>query len=207
MVNRVHDGMLLCGLGVFFLLGGMIADGVGDGPAALVLLLPGLALFLGGILMVMGHFGALFPSAVAVETRLASVGYDVVPARWNAEPGPVELHEPNDETTLYDLRQLSPEEFQSWVVEALGGTPLVRKSWDMGIDGYLEDGTPVQVKQSLRVSRPRLDEFETAVRRDKKTRGIMVAISFSPGTRAEARRAREEDGLDIQLIQVHTLLN
>jgi DNA modification methylase len=71
------------------------------------------------------------------------------------------------------LRALQPFMFQQWVVEKLYAHPSRTKVGDMGIDGYLFDGTPLQVKQSDGVGRNVVDNFETAVRRIKKSKGIM----------------------------------
>ena len=108
--------------------------------------------------------------------------------------------------TVDDLRQLKPFEFQNWVVDRINGIQSSRKSGDMGVDGhtfFLHE--PVQIKQSEAIGRNVIDNFETAVQRDGKKRGFVIAFSFGRGAHEEAARVRRE-GLDIQLVTVTDLL-
>lgn len=110
-------------------------------------------------------------------------------------------------TTEDDLRHLKPFEFQNWVIQQFFGTASPRKSGDMGIDGYtfmVQD--PIQVKQSDRVGRNVVDNFETAMRRAGKEKGYIVAFSFGRGAREEVARARWSDRLEIELVTVEDLL-
>lgn len=109
--------------------------------------------------------------------------------------------------TVDDLRALRPFEFQNWVIQRVHGTHSPRKTGDMGIDGFsFLDHQPIQVKQSERVGRNVVDNFETAIRRDGKQKGYIVALSFTRGAREEAARARSEEKLDIHLVEVADLL-
>jgi hypothetical protein len=195
-------GLLLWGVLLTF--GGVIAGGLGAGLFEYVLLVPGGILFLLGA----GRILAFGNELLQPETRVSYVG--TVAGRPPREPSPnlnpdsIEADVPLD----VDLaRELSPAAFQSVMVHKLGGTSVKKRSRDMGVDGYLPDGTPIQVKRSERISRNRLDEFETATRRAKSAKGIFVALSFSPGTRREAARALEEEGLDIRLVTVQELID
>ncbi len=105
-------------------------------------------------------------------------------------------------TTVDDLRALKPFEFQNWVIDRINGIQSNRKSGDMGIDGWtflIHD--PVQIKQSERVGRNVVDNFETAIQRANRARGFIVAFSFSGGARIRSK------GLDIRLLTVNDLLN
>ena len=108
--------------------------------------------------------------------------------------------------TAEDLRGLKPFEFQNWVIQRVSGTHSPRKSGDMGIDGlsfmYHE---PIQVKQSERVGRNVVDNFETAIEREGKARGYVIAFSFTKGAREEVARALSERGIEIELVEVATL--
>lgn len=105
-----------------------------------------------------------------------------------------------------DLRALKPFEFQNWVIQTLHGIHAPRRSGDMGVDGYsFFERLPIQVKQSERVGRGVVDSFETAVRREGKHKGVIVAFSFGRGAYEEAARVRSE-GLEIELLTVSTLL-
>lgn len=105
-----------------------------------------------------------------------------------------------------ELRKLQPFDFQNWVVQRLFGRVSTRKSSDMGIDGYTFEGHPVQVKQSDDIGRNVVDNFETAMRRRKATKGIIVAFSFGKGAYEEVARAKLQDGMEIQLVTLSELI-
>lgn len=110
--------------------------------------------------------------------------------------------------TEVELRRLKPFEFQNWVIQKLCGTHSPRKSGDMGIDGYsfmLHD--PIQVKQSEKVGRNVVDNFETAIERVGKNKGYVIAFSFTKGAREEVARALWSRRVEIKLITVNELLN
>lgn len=106
-------------------------------------------------------------------------------------------------TSVDDLRHLGPFEFQHWIVQRVMGTPSPRNVADMGIDGYsFFEQLPIQVKQSERVGRAVVDEFETAVARTGKHLGYVVAFSFTRGAYEEAARAKREGRPEIVLVKV-----
>jgi DNA modification methylase len=108
--------------------------------------------------------------------------------------------------TEEDMKRMPPFEFQNWVIGKLMGRVSVRKTGDMGIDGYLFDGSPIQVKQSEDIGRNVVDNFETAIRRAGKNKGIIVAISFGKGAYEEVARVRNQEGLDITLMSLKELI-
>lgn len=104
--------------------------------------------------------------------------------------------------TIDELKALEPFQFQNWVIDRIGGVPSAKKSADMGIDGYtFMTRDPVQVKQSEGIGRNVIDNFETAIRREHKTIGYIIAFSFTKSAYEEAARAKQE-GLEIVLIRV-----
>lgn len=108
--------------------------------------------------------------------------------------------------TLDDLRALKPLEFQNWIINAMNGTHAPRTSGDMGIDGYsFLEQYPIQVKQMDHVGRPEVDKFETAVRRDGKDTGYIVAFNFTRGVHDEVARAKA-DGINVKLLKVAEVL-
>jgi SAM-dependent methyltransferase len=141
------------------------------------------------------------------------IGIDISPTAVNvmkrrmeklgAKPGdPIGLP-----TTVAALKELKPFEFQNWVIQRFYGTHSLRKSRDMGIDGYsfmVRD--PIQVKRSERVGRPVVDEFETAVERAEKDKGYIVAFSFTRDAYEEVSRVKRAKGLEIKLVKVADLL-
>ena len=108
--------------------------------------------------------------------------------------------------TEADLKGLKPLEFQNWVIQEINGSHAPRKTGDMGIDGFsFFERLPVQVKQSERVGRNTVDNFETAIRRTKAHKGYVFAFSFTNGAFEEAARVRA-DGLQIELVCIADLL-
>jgi hypothetical protein len=109
--------------------------------------------------------------------------------------------------TEEQLRALKPFEFQNWVIQRFNGTHSPRKSGDMGIDGYtFFEHLPIQVKQSEKVGRNVVDNFETAVERSRNTKGYVVAFSFTRDAYEETARAKRQRGLEIVLVKVESLL-
>jgi DNA modification methylase len=105
-----------------------------------------------------------------------------------------------------DLKKIAPFEFQNWVVKRLYGRVTARKSGDMGIDGTTFEGIPIQVKQSDDIGRNVIDNFETAMRRKRKEKGIIVAFSFGKGAYEEIARAKLHENLDIKALPIRELL-
>jgi len=104
-----------------------------------------------------------------------------------------------------ELREMNPHDFTRLIIrEKLGGTVNPKKSGDMGIDGWIEFRTiPVQVKRwGHKVGRPEIDKFKTAIERDKKDKGIIVAFDFSRDCYEEVERMKHEHKIDIQLKRV-----
>jgi len=113
-------------------------------------------------------------------------------------------------TILSELRALKPFEFQNWIINEMKAKHSKRKVADMGIDGYYDktiftDDAGIQVKQSEKVGRNVVDNFETALRRAKYQKGFIVAFSFTKGAHEEVARVKGK-GLVIKLIKVEDLL-
>jgi DNA methylase/restriction endonuclease len=127
--------------------------------------------------------------------------------------------------TEQELRILPHFEFQNWACIALGGVPNKRKSGDFGIDGKLypvdmgkkkNQGKdlfgesdiyyPIQVKQVDKAGRPDIDNFQTAVRRDGRSKGYFVAFDFSSDAITEIKRLDKIRDIEIIPITVKQLL-
>ncbi len=77
----------------------------------------------------------------------------------------------------------------------------------MGIDGYsFFERLPIQVKRSEHVGRNVVDNFETAIERDGKHKGYLVAFSFTSGAVEEAARARRKRGVEVVLVKVEDVV-
>lgn len=113
-------------------------------------------------------------------------------------------------TTISELKALEPFEFQNWVINEMKAKQSKRLVKDMGINGYYEktiftDEAGIQVKQSEKVGRNVVDNFETALRRKKHEKGFIVAFSFTKDAHEEVARVKRK-GLDIKLTKVEDLL-
>jgi len=108
--------------------------------------------------------------------------------------------------SLKQVKSLTPFEFQNYVCELILARPSATKTGDLGVDGWLLDGRPLQVKQSESVGRNVVDNFETAIKRKNKTEGIIVAYSFGKGAYEEVARA-QHDGLKIELRTIDDILS
>jgi DNA modification methylase len=127
---------------------------------------------------------------------------------------------------IEELRVYPAFEFQNWAINALGGVPSKIKVRDKGIDGKLypiEDikkekkaginlfgdidrYIPIQVKRTDQVGRPDIENFEVAMKRDKRQEGIFVGFAFSRDALQEIRRAEREEGLTIRPITVSKII-
>jgi hypothetical protein len=151
--------------------------------------------------------------AAAEHLQRRWIGIDISPTAmgimkrrlWNQyRITPTIVNLPDSEAAL---KALKPFEFQNYVIDALNGQHSQRKSGDMGIDGHwFFTRDPIQVKQSEHVTRNVVDNFETAMRREKASVGYIVAFSFTRGAVEEVARAKDEDGFNIRLIRVKELL-
>ncbi len=150
--------------------------------------------------------------AAAEKLRRQWVGIDISTSAievmkrrlWRQGCRPTVHNEPN---TIEALRVLPHFEFQNWVINAVNGTHSPRRVHDMGIDGYwFFTKDPIQVKRSEHVTRPVVDNFETAMRRGGHTVGYIVAFSFTSGAAEEVARVKKAEGLDIRLVKVAELL-
>jgi DNA modification methylase len=128
--------------------------------------------------------------------------------------------------TVEELRQYPPFEFQNWAINAIGGVPSRVKVRDGGVDGKLypiEDikkektegldlfggidrYIPIQTKRTDQVGRPDIENFEVAMKRDKRDKGIFVGFDFSRDALSEIRRAARDDGLEIEPMTVGQII-
>ncbi len=152
-------------------------------------------------------------TTVAVAARMGRefIGIDIsttamkIMERRLLKQGVVAIIE-NAPSTIQDLKELKPFEFQNWVINAMNGKHSPRTVGDMGIDGFsFLTLDPIQVKQSEHVGRPTLDSFETAMRRNGNDAGYVVAFSFTKGAVEEVARVKR-DGIKINLVKVAELL-
>ncbi len=153
-------------------------------------------------------------TTIAVAQRLQRkwIGIDVSPSACKLMKNRVEKNGARGTeiiglpVNIEDLKKLPPFEFQNWCVGAMGGTVNSKKIGDMGIDGFtFMNRYPIQVKQSERVGRNIVDNFETALQRAKHDIGHIIAFSFGKGAYEEVAEAKQR-GLHMELLTVDKLL-
>ncbi len=110
--------------------------------------------------------------------------------------------------TTEEIKSMKPFEFQNYVIDLIQGTHTPKLVGDYGIDGYtLFHHDPVQVKQQEHVGRPDMQKFESAIRRERKSKGYFFALGFTKQAHDEVARAKMEDGLEIELVKVQDLVS
>jgi DNA modification methylase len=117
----------------------------------------------------------------------------------------------------YDtLRYSDHFKFQEWIIEQYGGI-CGQPGSDGGIDGWMPDNTPLQVKRSDDIGRNVIDNFLSASKRhdnklfekNKKAHkpvGFIIAFTFGKGAVQEAARLRNEDSIIIDLVEVKKIV-
>jgi hypothetical protein len=165
--------------------------------------------------IVLDPFCGCGTAMVAAETlRRQWIGIDISPTavsvmkrRLLKETGAQNIELVGMPVNEDELRALKPFEFQNWVMQRLNGTHSARKSGDMGIDGFsFMSHDPIQVKQSERIGRNVVDNFETALERAGKTTGYIIGFSFTRGAIEEVARAKAKGKADIHLVKVSSLV-
>jgi SAM-dependent methyltransferase len=112
----------------------------------------------------------------------------------------------------YDnIRNSPPFEFERFIVEQYGGESHAKQRGDLGIDGELRDGKavfPIQVKRSDNIGRNVIDNFRAAIARFDKLckRGYIIAFSFGRGAIEEVARLKREEGIEIGLVRVDSII-
>ena len=115
------------------------------------------------------------------------------------------------------LRYEEPFEFEDWIVERFDGIPNVKKRGDLGLDGKMPDGTPIQAKRQDSIGRNVIDNFLSAVKRadkklydknvkGKKPVGYIIAFSFGKGAREETAKLKLKENIIIELVEVEKIV-
>ncbi len=108
---------------------------------------------------------------------------------------------------------------------ALGGIPNKVQVGDMGLDGrifpvgtkptdtgsmFADDWFPIQVKQTDKVGRPDIDQFEAVMEREGeggRQRGFFVAFGYSRDAEQECAAFHLRTGRIIKLLTVQEILD
>jgi hypothetical protein len=130
-----------------------------------------------------------------------------------SNPFVVQLHKYDYDT----LRYQNAFQFESWIIQQLGGIPNLKQRNDLGIDGRSKDGLAIQVKRSDSIGREVIDKFQSACKRfdnnlfekqvaNHEPVGIIIAFSFGKGAIQEVARLKNEENTIIQLLKVDEIV-
>lgn len=89
----------------------------------------------------------------------------------------------------------------------LGGLPNPVKSGDHGVDGWHDDGTPVQVKMSDGVGSSQVRNFFGTEEVQDTGKGLFIARSFSDAAVLHCRRMLKRHGREVKLLKLDTTGN
>ncbi len=85
------------------------------------------------------------------------------------------------------------------------------KKGGLDLFGEMDRWFPIQVKQQTKetgkVGRPDIDNFQTAMKRQKRYKGFFVAFDYSSDALREVSRAAREENLEIIPITVQEILD
>jgi hypothetical protein len=165
------------------------------------------------------------PTACRVMAqRLKKFGLQENEQAWRAGKGFIVRDLPKTEAYL---RKMPHFEFENWAVNALGGIPNKVQVGDMGIDGrifplratptkrgpetgefkFMDAWYPIQVEQSDRMGRPKVDAFETAMNRADREKGFLVSFGYTDDALTEIDRYFRKTGNTIVALTVRDILD
>lgn len=107
-------------------------------------------------------------------------------------PGAVAILTPGQQ------EQQAWRDFEAEMCRLLGARPSTGRGVDSGVDGWVGED-PVQVKMRHKVGGPIVREMAGVLQREKRRHGVIVALSFTAGGRAEADRLAQE-GIRVELL-------
>lgn len=118
--------------------------------------------------------------------------------------------------TVDELKKMPAFNFQDYIIEiCLKGISNIKKTRDMGIDGYTKEGSPIQVKQ-CKIQRTDIENFESALDRhytnlgneDKTKKGLIIGEGIPPDSVfAEITRIKEQRNIIIEFIGMQECCN
>ncbi len=113
---------------------------------------------------------------------------------------------PRSVREIKEMVKLDSIEFQNWVCGKLGAVSTTPRGNaprpDKNVDGWIMNTIPIQVKGSDGVGYAEVQRFETTLQTLHSKEGYIVAFSFSKPAYEEAYRARRENGLLIDLLEL-----
>ena len=106
--------------------------------------------------------------------------------------------------TKAQVFSLGHREFENYMILQIGGIPNQIQVNDGGVDGKMQDGTPIQVKKSDKVGRPVIDSFHKHL--EYNGRGIIIAKSFTRTAKEECAKLLRQKGWEVTLMTTDDIL-
>jgi hypothetical protein len=106
-----------------------------------------------------------------------------------------------------DLRKMSLNEFQDWVLKRINGKSASQSDVRMGINGYTLEGQPLLIRQKDGIDRNAIEKFAAAMARRNAKSGTAVAFSFGTDAIRGKVRAKMSYGFEIQMVTVRELID
>jgi DNA modification methylase len=151
--------------------------------------------------------------AVAQQLGRRWIGCDVSPTALRLVKhrliryGATDIKEVGVPKTLDELKAMKPFEFQNYIVDFIQGVHNPKLTGEGGVDGWtVFNHHPIQIKQQEHVGRPEIQKFESAIRRERKDIGYFFAFSFSRLAYDETARCRQQDNINIELVDVMEMM-
>lgn len=151
--------------------------------------------------------------AVAQQLGRRWVGCDVSPTALRLvkqrliKYGATDVKEVGVPKTLDELKAMKPFEFQNYIVDFIQGVHNPKLTGEGGVDGWtVFKHHPIQIKQQEHVGRPEIQKFESAIRKERRDIGYIFAFSFSRPAYEEIARSRQQDNINIELVDVMEMM-
>jgi len=149
----------------------------------------------------------VLPIQNSEEPDISYTAIELVKERL-AKLGVLKIKEEGMPTTVADALRLKPFDFQSWLLRRLHAYASPKKRSDVVIDGFTYfKHRPIQIKKSEHVGRNVVDNFYAALKRQDKSKGYIIGVSFTRGAVAEVSRLKTEESIEIVLVTLEEIMS
>lgn len=108
---------------------------------------------------------------------------------------------------IEDIKNLPYEDFRKLVCDILIAKPTTEKSKDVVIDAFNLNNNPLQIRQLETIGLSEINEFYNYLKKENKKEGSIVAFSFSDNAIDEIQKLKNNENIEIELIQIKELLD
>jgi hypothetical protein len=105
------------------------------------------------------------------------------------------------------LRKMPPYELQNWIIQKLSSEASSVRDLRVGINGYTQNGDPIQIHQSDNIGKSEVYKFANELSKKKLKRGIIIAFSFKEDSVEGLISARQNFRIFIKTLTIRELIN